>query len=702
VATLTPTATAPPAEGKVDIQYYAHLLWRGRWILLTAGLVGLGLGIFVAFLQTPQYRASAMLQIEPPTPTFMTVTDALVGGGNYWQNADFYNTQFQVLRSKGLGERVVDRLKLRDKPPFHGSGDPGGLFMSHVSVTPVPESRLVTLGVILPSAAESALWANTLADVYVEETLGGRVEAARRAYEWLQDRLTATQKNMREAQDKLFKSAQTQDLFLPEGGTSPLASTLARLNEDYQTTSSRRILLEAAIKQATQMRGSGQGLDTVPQVATDSIHLNLQQQLAGLNVELSRLKEKYKEAHPEVQKILSQTTQLTKAKAERARQIVSAMQAELAQLQRRESELQDAIDKEKAQASSQSRKGAELEALRKEADSAKNLYEVLLQKLNETDIAASIRSNNVSVVERAAIPSSPVRPNKPRIAALALVMGLLAGVVLVLGRDYLDNTLKDPEEMGSYLHLDLLAAVPKYDESSVHLVTEAYQNLRTSLIFARREETGQIVLVTGTAPQEGKTTTLVNLAKLVASSGEKALVVDCDLRRAQLHHRLDLTREPGLTDWFVKHEDLDRLIRPTHIPNLYALTAGPLPPNPPALLARKTVIDLLNHLRTHFEWIFVDSPPLASVTDALLLARHADAVLFVIQHNKVDKKLIKRSVTALRRATPNLLGGVLNAVDIKAKSYHYYYYPQDDDAKDKARKGTKPPSKPRPVAVAKR
>jgi succinoglycan biosynthesis transport protein ExoP len=704
MATLPHASSHPPAEGKFDIHYYAHLLWRGRWIVLTSGVVGFALGLFIAFLQTPQYRASAMLQIEPPTPTFMTVTDALVGGGNYWQNADFYNTQFQVLRSKGLGERVVDRLKLKDRPPFQGHPDPGSEFMSHVGITPVTESRLVMVDVTLPSAAEAALWANTLADVYVEETLSGRVEAARRAYEWLQDRLSATQKNMREAQDKLFRSYQSQDLFVPEGGTSTLASTMSKLNEDYQTTNSRRILLEAALKQVAQMRAGGQGLDTVPQVATDSLALSLQQQLASLNVELSRLKEKYKEAHPEVQKILSQIAQVTRAKAERGRQIVSAMQAEFAQLQRRESELQAAIDAEKAQAASQSRKGAELEALRKEADSAKNLYEVLLQKLNETDIAASIRSNNVSVVERAAPPSSPVRPNKPRIAVAALLLGLVLGAGLVLGKDYLDNTLKDPEEMERYLHLDLLAAVPRYDETSVHLVTEAYQNLRTALIFARKEDTGQIVLVTGTAPQEGKTTTLVNLAKLVASSGEKALVMDCDLRRAQLHHRLDLTREPGLTDWFVKHEDLDRLIRPTHIPNLYALTAGPLPPNPPALLARKTVLDLLAHLRAHFEWIFVDSPPLASVTDALLLARHADTVLFVIQHNKVDKKLIKRSVSALRRATPNLLGGVLNAVDVRAKSYQYYYYSQEDDAKDAKDKprGPKPPAKPRPVAVAKR
>lgn len=677
MATLTPPAA--PAEGAVDVRYYAGLLWRGRKVVLTAALVGLGLGLLVAFLQTPEYRATAMLQIEPPTPLFMGVTDALVGGGNYWQNADFYNTQFRVLKSRGLGEKVVERLEVKDRPPFKDAADPGALFMAHVTVDPVPESRLVLVGVTLPDAKEAALWANTLADVYIEQGVSSRVESARRAYEWLQERLTATQQNMRDSQDRLFKSYQTQDLFVPEGSQSAVTTSITRLNEDQVASAGRRIVLGAALQQVVQMQSRGQSLDTVPQVAADELYLGLSGQVATLNLELTRLQEKYKAGHPDVQKVEAQIAQLKKARDERATQLVRGMRAELAQLERREAEIRAAIDAQKAQAATQSRKGAELDALRKEAESSKNLYEVLLQKLNESDIAASIRNNNVSLVERAAVPSSPVRPDKKRIAGLAALIGLALGVALLLGRDYLDNTLKDPDEMERYLHLDLLAAVPRYGEETVHLVTEAYQNLRTALLFARKDEGGQVVLVTGTAPQEGKTTTLVNIAKLLASSGEKAIVIDCDLRRAQLHSQLGLEREPGLTDHFVSHIDLDTLIRSTRVPNLFALTAGVLPPNPPALLARRDVGELLTRLRRQFEWVLVDSPPLASVTDALLLARHADIVLFVVQHNKVDKKLVKRTVASLRKVTPNLLGGVLNAVDVKSKGDYYYYYQSHQD-----------------------
>ena len=686
-------ATAGPSEIPLDLRYYLDVVWRGRALITAAALAGLSLGLLVGFLQTPEYQAAALLQIEPPTPAFMSVSDALVGGGSYFQNTDFYNTQFKILRSRGVAEAVVQRLKLGDRPPFKEGPDPAGTFLAYVDVDPVPESRLVRVLVTHEDPKEAALWANTLAAVYIEQSLASRVQAARQAYDWLQERLAATQEAMRQARSKLISSYQGQDLFVPEGSVSAVTTSITKLNEDYLAAKMRRISLEAALKQVEDKRRRGESLEAVPQMATDTMVGSLNEQLSALNLQLSQLREKYKAGHPEVQKALAQIAEVRKTREARFGQIVDGLRADYSQLERRETEFRGAIEGQKSQAATQSRKSSEMEILKKEEQSATSLYEVLLQKLNETDIASSIRNNNVSVVEKAAPPTSPVRPAKRRIAAYALALGLALGIGLVFARDYLDNTIKGPEDIERFLHLDLLAAVPKYDEANVHLVTEAYQNLRTALIFGRREETGQVVLITGTAPQEGKTTTLVNIAKLLASSGEKAVAVDFDLRRAQLHARLGLTREPGVTDFFVRHADLDGLIRPTRVPNLFALTAGPLPPNPPAILARKQMADFLNHLRRHFDWILVDAPPVASVTDALLLARHADIVVYVVEHNNVDKKVIKRSVGALRKVTPNLLGAVLNAVDIKAKGYYYYYYPHTPGTESR-------PPKPRPKPVA--
>ena len=662
------------AGGELELRYYAGLVWRHRAVIVAAALVGLSLGGLVAFLQVPEYQAAAMVQVDPPTPLFLSVNEALMGS-NYWQNSDYYNTQFKILQSRTLGEQVVGKLKLADRPPFKDHPDPGSLFMAHVGVNPIPDSRLVMVQVTHRDPKEAALWANTLADTYIDYSVSSRVESARRAYDWLQEQLGTTRRNMQESQERLLRGYQSQDLFVPEGGLSAVNTSIARLTEDYTAAQSRRIAIEAALKQVADLEGRGQGLEALPQMAADPALATLSGQVVALRAEIARLREKYKPAHPEVVRAQARLDEADRARLARTRQIVVGLQAELGQIRKREDELRGAIDAQKAQAAAQSRKATELEALRKETESNKAMYDVLLQKLQESNIAGSIRANNTSVVERAAVPRSRARPNRQRIAGVGLLAGLLLGVGLVVGRDLLQNTVRDPDDVERYLHLDLLAAVPRYDDKTAHLVTEAYQNLRTALLFARRDEGGQVVLVTGTAPQEGKTTTLLNVGKLLASSGERTLLVDGDLRRAQLHTRLEVPREPGLTDHFVRHEPPERLVQVTRLPNLAVLTAGPLPPNPPAILARKGLGDLLAELRRRYEWILVDSPPLASVTDALLLARHADLVVFVIEHKKVDKLVLRRSVNALRKVTSTVLGAVLNAVDVEAKgSYYSYYY----------------------------
>jgi polysaccharide biosynthesis transport protein len=694
MATLPVPEPVAPSERELDFRYYADLLWRSRLLVAATALGGLALGILVGEVQTPQYRARTLLQVAPPNPTSLTVTDALMSTGNPIRDRQFFNTQLNVLVSRTLGERVVEKLKLKDRAPFKDSLDPSALVMRHVSVEPIPETFVIEVAVSHQDPKEAALWANTLADIYIDHSLEGQVETAKRAYQWVTERLADTQKDMQDAQDKLLKSYQGQDLFVPEGSVSAVTTSITKLNEDHIQAQARRIALEAELQEIADMRRRDRSLDSVPQVATDAQIIDMNGSLQGLSLDLSRLKEKYKEAHPEVQKVQVQINQIRRAKQARAVQIEEALRAEYRSLQRREAELRQAIEAQRGQAVAQSRKLTELDSLRKQADASTNLYSVLLQKLNETNIAASIQNNNVRLLDKAQVPLAPVWPQKRKIALVSLLLGLVIGGGYVLLRDLVENTIKDADDVERYLHIDLLAAVPRYTKENATLATEAYQTLRTALLFGRRDERGQVVLITGTAPGEGKTTTLVNVAKLLAVSGESTVVLDFDLRRAQLHSRLGLNREPGLTDFFVKRLDMTALTHSTTTKNLSALTAGPLPPNPPAILARPDVPACLDELRRHFRWILIDTPPIASVTDALLLARHADMAVLVIQHNKVDKKVVKRSLAALRKVQPNVLGAVLNAVDIKTKGY-YYYYQQHKDKKPaaaEARKGR--PSRP--------
>jgi capsular exopolysaccharide synthesis family protein len=667
---------AEPGDAARDfeVRYYAELLWRRRILLAAAAIGGLGLGVLGGELQVPRYQARTLLQVMPPNPTSLSVTDALVQTGNPVRDRQFFNTQLNVLHSRAVAERVVARLKLADQAAGQAAGDPVGTLLSALTVEPVPETYVVEVRVTHNDPKEATLWANTLADVYMDYSIEGQVEAAKRAYQWVTERLAETETGMQEAQDKLLKTYQGQDLFVPEGSVSAITTSITKLNEDHIQAQARRIELEAQLGEFAEARRRGRGLDAIPQVAGDSVAAEINAKVQALTLDLARLREKYKEGHPEVQKIQVQMRQLRKDRDARVAQIEEGLRAEYRQLQRKEAELRSAIDAHKDRAAEQSQKLTELESLKKKADAAGGLYAVLLQKLNETNIAASLQNNNIRLLDRAVVPTHPVWPRKRQIALVALLAGLLLGTGWVLLRDALDNTLKDAEDIERHLHLELLAAIPRYGKDDAALATEAYQNLRTALLFSRRGEAGQVVLITGTAPGEGKTTTLLNVAKLLAVSGESVVVVDCDLRRANLHLRLNVPREPGFTDFFVRSLELAGLVRTTRIHNLSVIPAGALPPNPPALLARPGLAAALAQLKRHYRWVLVDSPPVAAVTDALLLAQCADSTVLVVQQNKVDRAMVKRALGALRKVNRNVIGAVLNAVDVKSKGYYGYQY----------------------------
>jgi succinoglycan biosynthesis transport protein ExoP len=663
-------SAASALERDLDLRYYAELLWQRRVLLAAAALGGLLLGGLAGELAVPRYRARALLQVMPPNPTSLSVTDALVQTGNPLRDRQFFNTQLNVLHSRAIAERVVAKLKL---PPPPGGADAAGFLLRSLSVEPIPETYVVAVEVTHGDPKDAALWANTLVDVYMDYSIEGQVEAARRAYEWVNERLAETQAGMQEAQDKLLRSYKGQDVFVPEGAVSTITTSIARLTDDHILAQARRIELEAVIGDFAEMRRLGRPLAAIPQVGDDPTIAEINGQLQTLTLELASLRGKYKEGHPEVAKVQVQIQQLRRDYDARVIRIEEGLHAEHRQLLRREAELQQAIEAHKARAAEQSRKLTELDSLKRRADSAAGLYGVLLQKLNETNIASSIQNNNIRLLDRAVAPTRPYWPRKQRLALIALGVGLLLGAGWVLLRDALDDTLKTTEDVERHLHLEVLAVIPRYGARDAALATEAYQNLRTALIFARRAGSGHTVLVTGTAPGEGKTTTLLNLARLLAVSGESVVVVDCDLRRANLHVQLDVPREPGLTDFFVESLDPSSVVRPTRFPGLSVIPSGRLPPHPPALLARPEIGTLLAALEGRYRWVLVDSPPIAAVTDALLLAPHSDSTLLVVQQNKVDRATIKRAAAALRKVTPHLIGAVLNAVDVKTKGYYGYH-----------------------------
>jgi capsular exopolysaccharide synthesis family protein len=675
---------APPApdrldlisgfSGDFDLKYGLKLLWSGKgWILVTA-LLGLGLGFLATYVQTPIYRAQALVQIDPPGQNISALSNPYPATAfNWFDYQNYYNTQYRIITSKALARRAIEKLELQDKPPFKGAREPALLFVAQVEVVPVPDTRLATVAVNHEDPEQAARWANTLAEAYLEQNLESKIETTRNVYSWLQERLAEAEGDVKSSEQTLYEYTKQQGLYVPKEGASISAETLEKLNEEATAAKTKRIELESILAQVEKARRSRASLDSLPQIASDPLVQRLNMSKADLDVELVQLKNRYKEGHPKVKQVLTQIEQIQDAIDAQSEKIVDGMLADYQQLRRRERELLASIDSQRVETVEESRKAVELEMLQREAVSNKSLYEAILQKIKETDIAASLRENNVSIVERASVPTVPVKPQPVKNLIVALMLGLASGCGFVLLRDYLDNTLKEQEDVEKQLKADCLAVIPKHDVAGDGVVTEAYRTLRASLLFSREREHGNVILLTSSIPQEGKSTTAINLAKALAESGEPTLVADFDLRRSSVHHHLRLYREPGLSDYCSKEMKLDLVMQSTKVANLSAVTSGKLPPNPPALIGSTAVKRFLDECRERFTWIVLDAPPIVSVTDPLLLAKLADMVLMVVRFNQVDRKLARRSLAALRRTESRVVGVVLNGIDPKSDSYHYYY-----------------------------
>jgi capsular exopolysaccharide synthesis family protein len=364
-----------------------------------------------------------------------------------------------------------------------------------------------------------------------------------------------------------------------------------------------------------------------------------------------------------------------------------------------------ALDQQKADTNVMSEKMVQYNILRREAEANKALYEGLLTKLKEAGISAGLRSSNVRIIDPAMIPSTPARPAKARNIALAFLVGLVGGIGLALLREYLDNTVKTPDDVETLARLPSLAVVPAFGDGAStkkrggllsgassnghdkrielvaqHLpksqVAEAFRALRTALLLSQPDHPPQVILVTSALPREGKTTAAANLAVTLAQLGDKTVLIDADLRKPGIGRLLNLGtgKYAGLSSYLAGVSSLDLVTVPhPAIPNLAAIPTGPLPPNPADLLSSHRLTDAIAELRTKYKFIVIDSPPVMAATDAVILSVQADGVLLVVRSGETPKEAFTRTRDLLTSVKSHLLGVVLNAVDASAPDYYYSY-----------------------------
>jgi len=366
----------------------------------------------------------------------------------------------------------------------------------------------------------------------------------------------------------------------------------------------------------------------------------------------------------------------------------------------RENMLRDSFEKQKQEANKLNESAIEYSILKRDLDSNRTLYEGLLEKLKEAGVTAGLRSNNFRIIDAARVPTSPSEPNIPRNLAFALVLGVISAVGLAFVLDNMDNTVRTPEQAQALSGLPSLGMIPLGSKSASHgasgkrlaltapkevfetvtqvrpqsQMAESYRALRTSLLLSNLGAPPKVIMVTSARPQEGKTTTSINTAIVLAQKGVRVLLVDADLRRPSVHKALGMGPRSGLSNVLTGSATLQQTITTSPIlPNLFIMPAGTPPPNPAELLASSNMRDLLTELREMYDHIVIDTPPTLSVTDAVVLSPRADATILVIRSGHTTKQALRRARDILMQVNAHVAGVLLNAVDLTSPDYYYYY-----------------------------
>ncbi|MGD0183073.1 MAG: polysaccharide biosynthesis tyrosine autokinase [Terriglobales bacterium] len=695
---------------------YLIILRKHQWLILTFLLTVVTVVTIASFKMKPVYQAAARVEVDKEAQSMQPFPDSN-GFGEYEDTEAYIETQTKILQSETLALMTIKSLDLARYPEFGGS--PGSIAWQHAASAPtrpailgaflgrlvvkrVPNSRLIEVQFEAEDPQLAAQIVNGHLHNYVEENFRSKYDATTQASNWLSAELEELRIKVEKSEDARIayqRENQIWQIDEKEDITSQKLGDLSKAVTEAQT--------DVAQKEALYRMAISGNVDALPAARNNDVVSTLLKRKSELDEQHAEALDQYGPNFPKVLRLAAQQKEVEESLANARKTMVESVEEEFNTARSHVELLQEALDKQKAEANDLAEKLVQYHILQHDAESNKQLYDGLLQKLKEAGITAGLRSSNIRVVDPALAPSSPSRPQKARNILLAILVGLVGGVGLALFREYLDNTVKSPDDIESLTGLPSLAVVPSLpglrtshsrfsrlarqaapqsaSGPRVELlsyiqpksqISEAFRALRTSLLLSQADHPPQVILVTSALPREGKTTAAVNLAVTLAQLGDRTLLMDSDLRKPGIRRALNLTigKEMGLSSYLAGVSTLDEVIIPhPTINNLAALTTGPVPPSPADLLSSHRMREAIVELRHRFKFIVIDSPPVMAATDAVILSALTDGVLLVVRSGETPKEAFTRTRDLLAAVKCRLLGVVLNAVDSSAPDYYYSY-----------------------------
>jgi polysaccharide biosynthesis transport protein len=696
---------------------YLLILRKHQWLILSFMLAVVTITTIGTFRMQPVYVATSRIEIDRENSNILPFQgtdpyDSMMDLDNYIE------TQSRILTSETLALQTIRSGVLSGQADF--SGDPSvsdalttgslanmkpppemGAFLTGLSVKRVSNSRLLDISFESTSPLLAAQIVNAHIKNFIEQNFQSRYEATARASTWLTDQLNELKIRVQKSEDARIAYERQNQIWSLDGDKQNVATQrLSDLNRQLTDAQSDRMRKQSLFEYAK----AGDS-DSVPQIRDNPAVQDLVRKRTEVYSQYADALNQYGPNFPKVQRLQSQLKEIDASTDKEKKTAMGRMESDYREAHQREELLAQALEQQKVEVNQMSERMVQYSILKREAEANKALYDGLLTKLKEAGISAGLRSSNIRVVDPAMVPAYPSRPAKSRNILLSFLVGLVGGIGLALLREYMDNTIKSPDDIETLARLPSLAVVPAFsefngDRSRVKLlkgassnghdkrielvaqhlpksqISEAFRALRTALLLSQADHPPQVILVTSALPREGKTTAAANLAVTLAQLGDRTLLIDADLRKPGVGRLLNLGsgKYAGLSSYLAGVSSLDLVtIQHPAIPNLSAIPTGPLPPNPADLLSSHSLTDAIAELRAKFKFIVIDSPPILAATDAVILSVKTDGVLLVVRSGETPKEAFVRTRDLLLSVKCRLLGVVLNAVDSSAPDYYYSY-----------------------------
>ncbi len=728
-------------EQEIHIRDYLTIVRKRLPIILTVTAIIFAWQVLKVYTTTPIYTASSGVLIEKNQGS--KNLDFQYSGYDPY----FLTTQTEIIRSENVAKRVVENLQLDtryktyffpdipQKPSFIAElkkdikgmikavvplgrkpvGSAGevlsessefvqesysdadiiaNIIRGGLGVNPVPEAKIVNISFSHENPAIARLVANAVVQAYKDVTLDIKLSATNYELQWMTEKAGEERKKLEVAENALQEYKRDNDLVTVENRLAVIPQTLNQINTEFTNAQTERRELEEVYQQISNAKNNMAALAQIPLFAANNVIQAIREKIFKARQNINELSKKYGEKHPNMIRAQDELDILINEMKLEVDRIIATTRNSYELAKSRENNLKELLASTKSELLNVNEKFVQLSIMQREVDTNRVLYDALTSSIKRTGVTEQAQSVNIWVVRQAELPMAPSHPNKKRALALGLILGGALGLGLAFFLEYLDNTVKSEKELMSKFDLTVLGTIEqlkgKKEEIESFIVrkplspiAESYRLIRSNLLLSSAERPPQTILFTSMAPKEGKTTTTINIARVLSQGGKKVLIIDCDLRKPRMHALFNMNNKVGLSNYLTGNMDGNILYDIPGEPIKF-IPSGLIPPNPAELLSSKKMTTLIKKMSEIFDFILLDSPPIQRVTDSLALSRIVDGTIVVVRARQTTNEMLSGGMKKLRDVQARCLGFVLNGMKEGQAGDGYYsgysnFYAKDSD-----------------------